>query len=88
MRTLGRQVKTASRVYLTGGASAVLLDLADVHEMVTRGLIEPDKLRSFFEAIQGRLFRYPAINPAVFRTRVERAIAAMKILRDDASTSA
>lgn len=162
MRALGRQVKTASRVYLTGGASAVLLnwrdstidvdlkfvpdtdeilrpipvlkeqldinvefaspgdfipelpgwqdrspficqegvltfchydfyaqalaklerhhqlDLVDVQQMRARELIEPDRLLALFESIEDRLFRYPAINPATFRLRVERAAADMK----------
>jgi hypothetical protein len=55
-----------------------LLDLTDVHEMSARGLIEPDRLLALFDAIADRLFRYPAINPATFRLRVERATAEMR----------
>jgi hypothetical protein len=53
------------------------LDLADVRQMSARRLIEADRLLSLFEAIQERLFRYPAINPSLFRLRVERAVAEM-----------
>jgi hypothetical protein len=47
------------------------MDRIDVAEMMTRGLVEPARLRSMFEAIQPMLIRYPAINPARFRARLE-----------------
>ncbi len=48
-------------------------DLADVREMLNRGLIQAPELRRLFDAIEPRLFRYPAINPKSFRTAVEAA---------------
>jgi hypothetical protein len=50
-------------------------DLEDVRVMLERGLIESGKALELFEAIEGRLYRFPAIDPASFRRRVERAFA-------------
>ena len=47
-------------------------DIADVREMLERGLIEPTELRRLFLAIAGGLFRYPAIDAEDFHQRVER----------------
>lgn len=47
-------------------------DIEDIREMVTRGLVEPGRLLSFFEQIAPELYRYPAIDPASFRSAVER----------------
>jgi hypothetical protein len=46
-------------------------DLEDVRVMVERGLIEPDRLRAAFDEIEPQLYRFPAIDPADFRRRVE-----------------
>jgi uncharacterized nucleotidyltransferase DUF6036 len=48
-------------------------DLADVQEMLARGLVTAAGLRDYFDAITPRLYRYPAIDPASFG----RAVAAM-----------
>ena len=40
-----------------------------------RRLIEPATLRRLFDAIEGALVRYPALDPDSFRGKVERAIA-------------
>ncbi len=47
------------------------VDLGDVREMLSRGLIERGKLRQLFDAIEPGLNRYPAIDPKSFRRRVE-----------------
>lgn len=47
-------------------------DLADVEAMLERGLIEQASLLRHFEAIEDRLFRFPNIDPAHFRTAVAR----------------
>jgi hypothetical protein len=47
-------------------------DLADVREMVRRGLVEPAKALEYFSAIEPRLYRYPALDPKTFRTAVDR----------------
>ena len=46
-------------------------DLEDVREMVERGLVEPRKAMELFDAIEDKLYRFPSIDPASFRRRVE-----------------
>jgi hypothetical protein len=46
-------------------------DVADAEEMVRRGLVEPRELLRLFGEIEPSLYRYPAIDPAGFRRRVE-----------------
>jgi len=50
-------------------------DLADVREMIDRGLIERTELRRRFKQIEPQLYRYPAIDPKAFRKALERALA-------------
>lgn len=49
-------------------------DLADVAELLDRGLVEPGRLRELFDAIEPRLHRYPAVDPASFRKRLDEAL--------------
>jgi hypothetical protein len=49
-------------------------DLADVREMLGRGLIERDELRGRFEQIESQLYRFPAIDPKAFRKALEEAV--------------
>jgi hypothetical protein len=49
-------------------------DVGDVQEMLRRGLVDRDGLRAYFEAIEPRLYRYPAIDPAAFRQAVDDAL--------------
>lgn len=49
-------------------------DLADVEQLLARGLVDPQKLRELFESVAGRLYRYPAIDPASFRKRLDDAL--------------
>jgi hypothetical protein len=51
-------------------------DLADVHDMRKSGLIEPERLAELYEAIEPELYRYPAIDPAAFRRKLEDALPA------------
>ena len=46
------------------------LDLVDIAEMKARGLVEAGRLSELFEAIVPQLYRYPALDPATFRSRV------------------
>lgn len=48
-------------------------DVGDVEEMARRGLVEPARLVTFFDAIAPELYRYPAIDAASFRRAVQRA---------------
>jgi len=49
-------------------------DREDVATMIGRGLVERDKLRSFFTAIEPHLYRYPAIDPESFSKAVLEAV--------------
>lgn len=51
-------------------------DLDDVGQMIARGLVDPGRLEAFFAEIEPELYRYPAIDPASFRRRVEAAVSA------------
>lgn len=46
-------------------------DILDVREMLASGLVDPADARAQFEAIEPALYRFPAIDPASFRERVE-----------------
>ena len=48
-------------------------DVGDVDELFARGLVERSRLLEYFSAIEPRLYRYPAIDPARFRRAVEHA---------------
>jgi hypothetical protein len=48
-------------------------DLADVREMIRRGLVDPQEAVAHFAEIEPRLYRYPALDPQTFRRAVERA---------------
>jgi hypothetical protein len=50
-------------------------DLDDVREMIRRGLVEPAELRRHFAAIEPGLLRYPAIDPDVFRAKLDALLA-------------
>jgi hypothetical protein len=49
-------------------------DLSDVREMINRGLVETGRLGEYYEAIEPELFRYPAIDPVLFRRKVEAVL--------------
>ena len=48
-------------------------DVADVRDMVSRGLVTPAAAWAHFEAIEPRLYRYPAIDPDSFRAAMSEA---------------
>ncbi len=52
-------------------------DVADVREMIGRGLVTPERLRAYFEEIAGRLDRYPAVDPPSFRRALEELLASL-----------
>jgi hypothetical protein len=53
-------------------------DLADVREMVRRGLVDPAEALRLYAAIEPLLGRYPAIDPGTFRRAVDTAFGAGK----------
>lgn len=50
-------------------------DLEDVRAFVATGLVDPADALRRFEEIEPELYRYPAVDPASFRRRVEAAFA-------------
>lgn len=49
-------------------------DVRDVGEMLRRNLVDPAELWRFFQRIERRLYRYPAIDPASFRGAVRGVV--------------
>ncbi len=49
-------------------------DLADVEKMMASGLVESARLRELYEAIDPELYRYPAIDPAAFRQKLDAVL--------------
>ncbi|HUB36341.1 MAG TPA: DUF6036 family nucleotidyltransferase [Solirubrobacteraceae bacterium] len=49
-------------------------DLKDVRVMIERDLVEPVRLRELYEAIEPELYRYPAIDPAVFKRQLDAVL--------------
>jgi hypothetical protein len=54
-------------------------DLDDVVQMHARGLIEVDRLRELFAAIEPQLYRYAAVDPRSFRAAVEEVAERLAI---------
>jgi hypothetical protein len=52
-------------------------DVADVREMVRRGLVAGPQLLTYFERIEPDLYRYPALDPPSFRRAVEEAVRSL-----------
>lgn len=50
-------------------------DLEDVTALVARELVDPGRALELFAEMEPQLFRYPALDPAAFRVKVERAFA-------------
>ncbi len=50
-------------------------DAKDVEAMLERKLIEPGKLRDYFEAILSQIERYPALDADAFRRKLNDALA-------------
>lgn len=49
-------------------------DLVDVAEMLKRGMVEPAKLKELFEQIRPQLFRFPAVDPDEFESKLGEAL--------------
>lgn len=43
--------------------------------MIDGGLVEPARLRELFGEIEDELYRFPAVDPAGLRAKLERALA-------------
>ncbi|MFN2472183.1 MAG: DUF6036 family nucleotidyltransferase [Gaiellaceae bacterium] len=49
-------------------------DVEDVHSMLASGLVEPERLRTYFDEIELELYRFPAVDPKSFRRAVDEAL--------------
>lgn len=49
-------------------------DRGDVEELIARGLVEPAELLRLLKAIEPRLVRFPAVDPAALRKAVEETV--------------
>jgi hypothetical protein len=47
-------------------------DTADVQALVREGIVDPDRLRALFAAVEGEMFRYPAIDGKSLLVTVHR----------------
>jgi len=50
------------------------IDRQDVDQLIESGLVAPDRLWELFGRIEGELYRYPAVNPARFRSAVAQVV--------------
>jgi len=50
-------------------------DLADVQSMLESGLVDAALLRELYSAIEGDLYRYPAIEPVAFARKLDAALS-------------
>lgn len=50
-------------------------DLEDVEAMLERELVEPGRALEYYEEIEALLYRFPAVDAASFRRRVEQAFS-------------
>ena len=50
--------------------------LEDVRALADRGLVDPSRALAYLDEVERELFRYPAIDAASFRKRVEAAFLA------------
>jgi hypothetical protein len=53
-------------------------DLADVRDMVARGLVERRRALAYFESIEPRLYKFPAVDAPSFRRAVEEVFGSAK----------
>jgi len=54
-------------------------DRGDVMRMIEDGLVQREKLRELFSAVEPKLIRYPAIDPESLRDRVNRIVTTGKM---------
>lgn len=49
-------------------------DVADVAAMLAQGLVLPDELRRLYASIESELYRFPAVDPAALRRKLDEAL--------------
>jgi len=50
------------------------IDSHDVKELISRGLVDPQRLRELFLMIEDRIYLHPSLDRATFRRAVERIV--------------
>jgi len=50
------------------------LDLEDVRAMISEGLVDPERLRELHSRIEEELFRFPAVDAATLRAKLDAAL--------------
>ncbi len=50
------------------------IDSQDVHQLITAGLVDPNRLLELFLAIEDQVYRYPDLDRATFHRAVERVV--------------
>jgi hypothetical protein len=50
-------------------------DIRDVQSMLDNSLIDPQKLHEYFKAIEGKIFKYPSIDPRELEQKILNLIA-------------
>jgi hypothetical protein len=50
-------------------------DLEDVCQMIAQGLVEPGRLRELYQDVEPQLYRYPAIDPAALRRKLDAVLS-------------
>jgi hypothetical protein len=48
-------------------------DRTDVRALFSTGLVDPERLWSYYQEIEPELYRFPAVDPPSLRARVEHA---------------
>jgi hypothetical protein len=43
--------------------------------MIAQGLVEPGRLRELYQDVEPQLYRYPAIDPAALRRKLDAALS-------------
>jgi hypothetical protein len=55
-------------------------DLDDIRAVAASGMVEPERLRRLYDAIEPDLYRYPAIDPSAFRRKVDAVLGELRRL--------
>ena len=74
MRELADAQRITRFMQVLGRERAHQRDLEDVAAMLDRGLIDREQALEYFDQIEPELYRFPAIDPASFRRRVEETL--------------
>src|SRR5258708_4992700 len=74
LATKARDCPANARPLLSKVERGFSQDLQDVTDMLASGLVEPDRLRQLYALIEPHPYRYPAIDSAAFRRKLDAAL--------------